>query len=177
MTMRTMTRPRIQSIAASGVGLQGWPRRVTAEGSASIGLSPSGPEHRRSTRSTVSVGRGLDVLERVGRAELVRLVTAHLVERQDVDRSTLPRSPANPAIFAMSCEVVRQSRHQDVPELDRVAGALRGGERVQRRADVHTDEVAMMLRIPGLDVEQHEVERLARRRQPPAEVAVGVERG
>ncbi len=105
------------------------------------------------------VFRGIDALEGVRKSELVPLVAAHLMERQDVysfdvaeiggeirdllDLLRNRRSAPAPGRSAPTCG----------PPADRQAAG-----KCESRADIHTGQAAMAVGIPRLDVEQDEVD-------------------
>ena len=115
---------------------------------------------RPSARSTSCRGR-LDVVERVVEPELLPLVPAHLVERQHVHALDVAEAGGE---LARCCAMSSRSSVSPGTSTKRTqigrSRAARRRANVERRADVHAGELAVPLRVPRLDVEQHEVDRL-----------------
>src|SRR5688572_10343475 len=172
MTMRTMTSPRIQSIAAMRVVFAAAPAAasggaaVTTEAGGvaidrlpSVGLQAGGPEHLASLFRGLG-RRRLRLLQMIFDAELFPLEPAQLVKRQHFDALDYPEAGGELGNVPDVVEVVREVRHEHEPDPDR---ALPGGEASRerkRRTDLAARELFMRFEVPFLESDHDEIYRL-----------------
>src|SRR5436190_24301912 len=90
-------------------------------------------------------------------AELIPLELAHLMERQHIYAFHIAERPGEPGEFCDVVRVVRQPRYQHVPQPYRFPAGREGLRKIERGANVHARELAMLFGMPALDVQQYEV--------------------
>ena len=143
----------------------------------SVGLKTRRAKYGTCPLDQLVVG-GHDVLEGVPKSELMPLVPAHLVERQDVNSFDVAKiGGVIRDLFDVS-EIVGQPRHQNVAHPDRPPTRRQAAGKRESRANIHACQMSMAFGIPRFDVEHYEIDVIQLRiGEAIAVIAVGVQRG